>query len=71
MASVMENLIQLPAPGAQSRSDFSGFEPYVDESVVASFINLTPRHVLELARAGQLPAHPIGRLRKNVALPAV
>ncbi len=45
--------------------EFGGFEPYVDESVVASFIGVEPRRVLELARAGELPAHPIGRTRKT------
>jgi hypothetical protein len=49
----------------ESWSEFGGFEPYVDESVVALFLDIEPRRVLELARAGQLPAHPIGRTRKT------
>lgn len=44
---------------------FAGFEPFVDEVVIARFLQLTPRRVLELARAGQIPSHPIGRTRKT------
>lgn len=40
--------------------DFGLFEPFVDERVVSSFLDITPRRVLEMARAGELPAHPIG-----------
>lgn len=41
------------------------FEPFVDEHVVAQFLHLTPRRVLELTRKGELPAHPIGNVRKT------
>ena len=41
------------------------FEPYVDETVVAEFLGITPRRVLQLARARQIPAHPIGNQRKT------
>jgi hypothetical protein len=36
----------------------------VDENVIGRFIQLTPRHVLEMARKGEIPAHPIMRTRK-------
>jgi len=41
------------------------FEPFVDEHHVAQFLSLTPRRVLEMARNSELPAHPIGNLRKT------
>ncbi len=41
------------------------FEPFVDEHVVARFLQITPRRVLEMARKKELPSHPIGRTRKT------
>jgi hypothetical protein len=41
------------------------FEPFVNELVIARFLQLAPRRVLEMARKGELPAHPIGRTRKT------
>jgi hypothetical protein len=35
-------------------------EPFVDAAKAAQFLNLRPRRVLELARQGLIPAHPIG-----------
>jgi len=35
-------------------------EPFVDAEKAAEFLNLRPRRLLELARAGSIPAHPIG-----------
>ena len=35
-------------------------EGFVDADQAAKFLFLTRRHVLELARAGQLPGHPVG-----------
>ena len=35
-------------------------ERFVDADVAAEFLSLTRRRVLELARAGKLPGHPIG-----------
>ena len=54
-----------PVAPADAAADFGGFEPFVDEQVVGSFLSLTPRRVLELARKGEIPAHPIGRIRKT------
>ena len=42
-------------------SEFGGFEPFVDETVIARFLQLTPRRVLEMARDCEIPAQPIGR----------
>jgi excisionase family DNA binding protein len=35
-------------------------ERFVDADEAAKFLSLTRRRVLDLARAGQLPAHPLG-----------
>jgi excisionase family DNA binding protein len=35
-------------------------EVFVDADEAAKFLFLTRRRILELARAGKLPAHPIG-----------
>lgn len=45
--------------------EFGSFEPYVDEFVIARFLQIEPRRVLEMVRAGQIPGHPIGRMRKT------
>ena len=35
-------------------------EPFVDADEAGKFLSLPRRRVLDLARAGKLPAHPIG-----------
>jgi hypothetical protein len=35
-------------------------EGYVDADEAGKFLSLTRRRILELARAGKLPGHPIG-----------
>jgi hypothetical protein len=41
-------------------------EPFVDANRAAEFLVITRRHLLEMARAGEIPAHPIGSgKRKN------
>ncbi len=35
------------------------YEPFVDANEAAKFLSLTPRTVLEMARRGRLPAHPL------------
>jgi len=35
-------------------------ERFVDANEAAAFLSITRRRVLDLARVGQLPAHPIG-----------
>ena len=45
-------------------------ERFVDADEAAKFLSLTRRRVLDLARAGKLPGHPIGRRCKaNAAVP--
>ena len=41
-------------------------EPYVDANAVAQFLCATRRRVLELARAGKIPAHPLPGGRRKV-----
>jgi hypothetical protein len=57
------------APEDQTRSQTIGsaasqvssfvFEPYVDAEEAARFLKVTPRRVKEMARAGNIPAHPV------------
>jgi hypothetical protein len=41
-------------------------EPFVDAQKAADFLNLRPRHVLELARTGSIPAYPVGNGQRRV-----
>jgi helix-turn-helix protein len=43
-------------------------ERFVDVDEAAKFLSLTRRRVLDLARAGQLPSHPIGHGTKRTRL---
>lgn len=41
-------------------------EPFVDAEIGAKFLSVSRRRLLELARSGQVPGHPIGRgMRKT------
>ena len=35
-------------------------EPFVDAIRAAEFLAVTPRYLLDLTRAGRVPAHPLG-----------
>jgi hypothetical protein len=41
-------------------------EPFVDANTAAAFLCLRPRRVLELARQGAVPAHPLGDGQRKV-----
>jgi hypothetical protein len=41
-------------------------EPFVDAEKAAAFLSLRPRRVLELARAGSIPAYPLGNKERRV-----
>jgi hypothetical protein len=41
-------------------------EPFVDANRAAEFLCLRPRRVLELARQGAIPAHPLGEGPRKV-----
>ena len=36
-------------------------ESFVDSVAAAEFLSITPRRALDMARAGAVPAHPLGR----------
>jgi hypothetical protein len=40
-------------------------EPFVDARAAAEFLCIKHRRVLEMARAGEIPAHPIGRGKRK------
>lgn len=35
-------------------------EQFVDNIEAANFLNVPPRRITEMARTGQIPAHPLG-----------
>ena len=41
-------------------------EPFVDATKAAEFLSLRPRRVLELARQGAIPGHPLGTGERRV-----
>ncbi len=41
-------------------------EPFVDAEKAAVFLSLRPRRVLELARAGSIPAYPFGDGQRRI-----
>jgi excisionase family DNA binding protein len=41
-------------------------EPFVDANTAAEFLVITRRRVLEMARAGEIPAHPIGGGKRKI-----
>lgn len=41
-------------------------EPFVDAQKAAEFMNLRPRRLLQLARAGLIPAYPVGDGQRRV-----
>ena len=41
-------------------------EPFVDATKAAEFTNLRPRRLLQLARAGAIPAYPVGDGQRRV-----
>jgi hypothetical protein len=47
-------------PETKSATEWVEPERFVDAHRAAEFLFLTPRRVLELARKGRIPAHPLG-----------
>jgi excisionase family DNA binding protein len=41
-------------------------EHFVDATTAADFLNIQPRYLLELARAGTLPGYPLGTGKRRV-----
>lgn len=46
--------------------DLRPLEPFVDAERAAQFLSVTPRHLLELARKGEMPAHPLGNGTRRI-----
>ncbi len=61
----LEHLADSTSTSSNPVADFGGFEPFVDEEVIALFLSVTPRRVLEMVRDGEIPAHPIDRRSRN------
>jgi excisionase family DNA binding protein len=45
---------------AANKKDFDSIEPYVGPDEAANFLGITRLKVIRMARAGLLPAHPMG-----------
>lgn len=58
----LNSLTSLPAHQVTA----SAPEPFVDANRAAEFLCLRPRRVLELARQGAIPAHPLGEGQRKV-----
>ena len=43
----------------------SNIEPFVAPDMAAKFLCITRRRVLEMARAGEIPGHPVGRGKRK------
>lgn len=57
----MNRLTSLPdSSGLNSLPNHQPPERFVDAIKAAEFLSLRPRRILELARAQQIPAHPLG-----------
>lgn len=41
------------------------FEPFIGPDEAASFLSCTPRYLLRMARAREIPAHPLRRGSRN------
>jgi hypothetical protein len=63
--SVVPANISAPQQAILQAAQPGFFEPFVDEFVTGRFLQIEPRRVLEMARAGEIPSHPIGRTRKT------
>jgi hypothetical protein len=70
-AAVTDNVIDIQATSKlcpiETKSDAQThfYEHFVDEHEVARFLQITPRRVLEMARKSEIPAHPLGLMRKT------
>jgi hypothetical protein len=71
--SVMSNVVEIDSAARSAHvsanpvrdPQWGHYEPFVDEHVVASFLGIEPRRVLEMARKRLIPTHPIGCQRKT------
>ena len=61
-----ETLNATTSPSVDNGFSQAGPEPFVDANRAAEFLFLRPRRVLELARQGAVPAHPLGEGQRKV-----
>jgi hypothetical protein len=62
----LENIDLNGRRGLNLTSNLNELESFVDADAAAEFLSLTRRRVLDLARSGALPAHPIGEGARRV-----
>jgi hypothetical protein len=55
-----------PQESTELEEPSEDFELFVDAARAASFLSLSPRRVLTLARSGVIPAHPLGNGQRRV-----
>ena len=65
MSNILEIRPAPPSAGMNPDTTVPYFEPFVDERTVATYLRITPRRVLEMARKKEIPCHPIGHVRKT------
>ena len=51
--------------GVKSEEEDAPIEPFVAPEQGAVFLGVTRRRILQLARAGEIPGHPIGRGKRK------
>ena len=61
-----QQLPKRPRESALSEVPREDREPFVDAVRAAAFLSLRPRRVLELARRGMIPGHPLGDGQRKV-----
>jgi excisionase family DNA binding protein len=50
---------------AEPPSPVQTLEPYVDAAEAAQFLSINRRTVMQMARQGNIPAHPVGEGRRH------
>ena len=66
MAGAFEHFACADGRPPEHRNTSEAIERFVDADEAAKFLSLKRRRILELARAGKLPAHPIGEGAKRM-----
>jgi len=57
--SQSETALDHPTPSPAPAIETERREPFVDAKVAAAFLKISPRTLLAMSRAGQIPAHPL------------
>jgi hypothetical protein len=53
------------AEEVKAKTTINGVETFVDAAAVTEFLSVTRRRALEMARTGNIPAHPIGNGKRK------